>query len=145
MLYPAESPAQYAAAFERMAVSAGPLTHRGEARIKVWFPYSTEHLKALRTIEGVKWSQTHRCWHLPKTPAAWKMLKGLFQVEVVLPEPGAGQQNPPLPSAERAVSKLTVLAHPQRTDILGLRLPKEIAPFHLATVRNIHGRKWEPQ
>ncbi len=131
----------------KFKITAGPLLHQGEARIQVGMPYSPEHVRQLRTIEGARWSQTHKCWHLPKTKAAWAALNALFEVTVVLPE-----QEEKIPDAEpteipagKETGKLTVIAHSKRKDIIGLRLPKELREQHLATIRNIHGRRWNSE
>jgi hypothetical protein len=57
--------------------------------------------------------------------------------------PSQGGQQAPQP--EYPTSKITIVPHSKRTDIIGLRLPKEMAPDHLATVKNIHGRRWNPE
>jgi integrase/recombinase XerD len=39
--------------------------HRGIRRIKLIFPYDSEVIKKIRSIEGCQWSKTMDCWHLP--------------------------------------------------------------------------------
>jgi site-specific recombinase XerD len=132
-------------------LTASPMTHRGEARIRLEMPYSQEYLQLLRSIEGATWSRTQRCWHLPKTKEAWAALKAVFEVEVKndgVPQPpsqGPAPDSIAMPAQADPTPKITIVAHPKRTDIIGLRLPKEMAPDHLATVKNIHGRRWNPE
>jgi len=142
---------------EKPQAMAGPLLHRGEHRIRVDIPYQQEQVKLLRSIEGATWSRTHRCWHLPRTKEAWAALNALFAVaieEKSTAEAEPAKSTPPKaelqpssekPKATEITNKITILAHPKRTDIIGLRLPKEMAPDHLATVKNIHGRRWNPE
>lgn len=130
--------------------------HRGEHRIRVEIPYEQALVKLLRSIEGATWSRTQRCWHLPRTKEAWAALNSLFSVVVEAKtttemkaendQPTAQNQiDQPTTQAEYPEGIITILSHPKRTDIIGLRLPKEMAPDHLATVKNIHGRRWNPE
>ncbi len=141
---------------EKPHAKAGALLHRGEHRIRVEIPYKQSQVKLLRSIEGATWSRTHRCWHLPRTKEAWAALNSLFSVLVEaksneetkgeIDQPTAQNQiSQPTTQAEYPEGKITILIHPKRTDIIGLRLPKEMAPDHLATVKNIHGRRWNPE
>lgn len=142
---------------EKPSVVASALVHRGEHRIKITMPYEAALIKLVRSIEDARWSRSHRCWHLPRTKEAWAALKGLFVVEVeaktttevepaksTLPKTETQPSNA-TPKAVEITDKITMLAHPKRTEIIGLRLPKEMAPDHLATIKNIHGRRWNPE
>ncbi|MBI1226923.1 MAG: tyrosine-type recombinase/integrase [Bacteroidetes bacterium] len=143
---------------EKPNAKADTLLHRGEHRIRVEIPYDQEQVKLLRSIEGATWSRTHRCWHLPRTKEAWAALNKLFTVRVEAKtateiEQKEHDQPPTAPTqidqqasqTEFPTGKITILLHPNRTDIIGLRLPKEMAPDHLATVKNMHGRRWNPE
>ena len=46
-------------------VKLSKILHREETRIKVDCPYNQEHIALLRQMEGAKWSQTYKAWHLP--------------------------------------------------------------------------------
>jgi integrase/recombinase XerD len=46
-------------------VHAESTLHRGIRRIKLKFPYDSEIIKRIRSIEGCQWSKTMDCWHLP--------------------------------------------------------------------------------
>ncbi|MCU0347838.1 MAG: site-specific integrase [Saprospiraceae bacterium] len=154
---PIEAPTKNNPAPEKPCIMASALVHRGEHRIKITMPYETALIKLLRSIEDARWSRTHRCWHLPRTKEAWAALNALFSVAVEGKTPDEAQASkttPPkietqpsngTPKAVEITDKITMLAHPKRTDIIGLRLPKEMAPDHLATVKNIHGRRWNPE
>jgi site-specific recombinase XerD len=47
------------------AICLKPLFHRQQECIGVHFSYSSSLDKTIRKIDGIKWSQTHRCWYLP--------------------------------------------------------------------------------
>ncbi|MBK8564684.1 MAG: tyrosine-type recombinase/integrase [Saprospiraceae bacterium] len=142
---------------EKPIVTASALVHRGEHRIKVAMPYEQAQIKLVRSIEDARWSRTHHCWHLPRTKEAWAALNTLFSValeekasNVAEPAKNTQPKTETQPSVEtpktaEITDRITILAHPKRTDILGLRLPKQMAPDHLATVKNIHGRRWNPE
>jgi integrase/recombinase XerD len=69
---------------------AAKIDHKGQARIKVDFPYTPEAVSLLRQIDGAKWSTTHKAWHIPYTKAAFEKLKALFPDVVVERPEGAG-------------------------------------------------------
>ena len=39
--------------------------HRGGEQAAIFFKYNREIEKKVRTIKGVKWSQTNKCWYIP--------------------------------------------------------------------------------
>jgi integrase/recombinase XerD len=43
------------------------IKHRGESRISVSFEKNTELIARIKLIEGARWSQTLKVWHLPDT------------------------------------------------------------------------------
>lgn len=52
----------------------------------------------------------------------------------------------PSPIAGRFVAnKISLLLLPDTTDFMGLHLPAGLVPAHLATVKNIHGRRWDAE
>lgn len=50
----------------------------GVFRIKVEAVYDQATVAKLNQINGVKWSDLHKCWHIPYTSEAFKLLKLLF-------------------------------------------------------------------
>lgn len=46
-------------------VALRPLFHRGQEVIAIEFSKSKEITMAVRKLKGIKWSQTHKTWHLP--------------------------------------------------------------------------------
>ena len=48
-----------------MIWTAKLITHRGEHRIAVFFEKNTELIARIKTLEGSRWSQQLKAWHLP--------------------------------------------------------------------------------
>ncbi|MCB9035959.1 MAG: tyrosine-type recombinase/integrase [Lewinellaceae bacterium] len=60
-------------------ITARPLCHRGENRIKIELSHKDwAAISKIKSIPGRKWSHTHRCWHVPFTEDALRQLKGCF-------------------------------------------------------------------
>jgi len=43
------------------------IKHKGESRIAVYFEKNAEWIARIKKLEGVRWSQTLKAWHLPDT------------------------------------------------------------------------------
>lgn len=56
-----------------------PLEHKGEKRLFVKFPYDIELIGILKKVEGAKWSQTHKSWHVADTPEKIKEVVNAFK------------------------------------------------------------------
>jgi integrase/recombinase XerD len=48
-------------------VTAEPVIHNDENRIKLVFSYDKELIEKVKKIPGARWSQTMKCWHVPDT------------------------------------------------------------------------------
>lgn len=48
-----------------MKYTAKIITHRGEKRVAVFFDRDDGLIAAIKAIDGSKWSQTMKVWHLP--------------------------------------------------------------------------------
>ncbi|QQS29235.1 MAG: tyrosine-type recombinase/integrase [Sphingobacteriales bacterium] len=59
-------------------IKASKILHKEEPRIKIDCPYNLEFIALLRQIEGAKYSQTHRAWHIPYSKEAYEKLQSLF-------------------------------------------------------------------
>lgn len=44
------------------------VTHRGEQRILLRFPYDLNEAAEIKKLSGARWSRTFKAWHLPDTP-----------------------------------------------------------------------------
>lgn len=65
-------------------VSLCPLFYRGQESIAIQCTLSRELETIIRQIKGIKWSQSHRCWYLPFTQAAQKLVKeSLVEMAVI--------------------------------------------------------------
>ncbi|MBK6932418.1 MAG: site-specific integrase [Saprospirales bacterium] len=137
-------------------ITASPMVYQDETRIRVDMPYDPALIQQIRTVSGARWSPDHRCWHVPKTAEAWRQLKAVFgDIPVVAapePEPPLAPPLPALPkmpasplAGRLAPDKITLLPLPAEKDRMGLHLPAGLVPAHLATVKNIHGRRWDPE
>ncbi len=59
-------------------MKASKISHKGETRIKVNFPFNAEIASRLKQIQDARYSATHRAWHIPYTKYAFEQLKNLF-------------------------------------------------------------------
>lgn len=57
-----------------MQIILKPLFHRGEEQLAIFFSYKKSIDYAVRSIKGVKWSQTNRCWYLPLSKEAFEIV-----------------------------------------------------------------------
>lgn len=56
--------------------------HRNKKRVKLIFSFDVEIMSIIDTIEGVAWSSTMSCWHIPYKETYLNDLKNLFKDEV---------------------------------------------------------------
>jgi len=59
-------------------IIASRITHRGEERLKLEFPYNIQIINQIKKINKAAWSQTLRTWHIPYTEEAVSELKLMF-------------------------------------------------------------------
>jgi len=50
-----------------MEWTAKLVTHKFEKRIAIYFEKNALLIKRIKTLEGVRWSKTRKCWHVPNT------------------------------------------------------------------------------
>ena len=98
---------------DRKEVRLAPLVHRKERRIALHFPYDSDLIAAAKAA-GARWSNTHKCWHVPtgreQVAAVFNAFKGKAWVdysglkaearepEAARPKP-APKERPTLPEA----------------------------------------------
>lgn len=58
-------------------VTAKRVVHKGENRIALEFELDQEIVGFIRRVEGVRWSSTMKCWHMPDTKDS---VREMFQV-----------------------------------------------------------------
>lgn len=68
-------------------ISVKKSIHRNESVIKISFSYQEELVKLIRSLPGVRWSNTMKCWYLPDSDKSISQLRELEGV-VIVEEPG---------------------------------------------------------
>ncbi|MBL7775181.1 MAG: phage integrase N-terminal SAM-like domain-containing protein, partial [Saprospiraceae bacterium] len=137
------------------ATTASPMLLENQTRIRVDFPYDPALVQQIRTVSGARWSALHRCWHVPKTAETWRQLQELFpDIQIVAPADAAppapdlapSPRQPASPLASHlAADKISLIRLPATAEHIGLHLPAGMVPQQLATVKNLHGRRWNPE
>ncbi|MBC7488478.1 MAG: site-specific integrase [Cytophagaceae bacterium] len=61
-----------------MEPTVAAVQHRGEKRIKITFPFDQHLSDRIKSIEGSRWSKTHRAWLLPYDKMAYTKLLEIF-------------------------------------------------------------------
>lgn len=103
----------------------------------------------MRQIAGARWIPEQKAWLVPREKETYAEIKRLFGQENITVHketfadiaPSPAPPTPPPPSAENVI---TLCPHPGKPDHFSLYLPKAMTEQHLATVKNIHGRRWNP-
>jgi len=52
-------------------ITIKPIHHRGEEKLAIFFPFVKAVDYAVRSIKGIKWTQTYKCWYLPLSKEAF--------------------------------------------------------------------------
>ncbi len=63
-----------------MNISIEALSHRGQKKMKISFPYTIELSNLVKAIPGSSWSKTHTSWLLPYTKEAYEAALLIFPV-----------------------------------------------------------------
>jgi len=103
----------------------------------------------MRQIPGARWIPDQKAWLVPYSKEAYTELKRLFGQENILTvKDGVADKKANSPEVATEESKsdniITLCPHSDKTDYFSLYLPKAMTEQHLATVKNIHGRRWNP-
>ncbi len=111
----------------------------------------------MKQVPGAYWHKPHACWHIPYTTDAWASFKSVFEgYEIIKYISDAGipdntqqgntkrESTAPISEPATGETRLEVALHPNQSDYLLLYLPKSMLETHLPTVKNIHGRRWNP-
>ena len=53
--------------------------HRNEWRYAVIFEYEKKLIGLVKSLNGVRWSQTHGCWHVPDNEDSLKQILALLR------------------------------------------------------------------
>jgi integrase/recombinase XerD len=68
---------------ELFKILVKPAIHRNKKVLKLSFSYNEELVKLIRSLPGVLWSSTMRCWYIPCTDASVSGLRKLEGVTVI--------------------------------------------------------------
>ncbi|MBE2206027.1 MAG: tyrosine-type recombinase/integrase [Saprospiraceae bacterium] len=105
----------------------------------------------IRQMQGAHWSPALKYWLLPYTFANWNLLKHHFQEANFYFESGFIPPEETDSPALQAVAPPPVQSevillkqHPSNPALLRIYLPKDLTATYLSTVKNIHGRRWNP-
>lgn len=109
----------------------------------------------IRQIQGAFWSPALKYWLLPYTFTHWNLLKHQFQeanfyfeAGFVPPQESDVQALQPVvsmsPPPSGATDVILLKPHPSNPALLRIHLPKDLTATWLSTVKNIHGRRWNP-
>lgn len=101
----------------------------------------------MRQISRARWIPEQKAWIVPRSRENFDTLKRLFGAEnITTIKNYDGIKEPSLATATSATSEeqISMHPHPEKPDWLFLYLPKNMTPQYLETVKNIHGRRWNP-
>ncbi len=124
----------------------------GQQKFKVWpEAYDPGFPARMKTIQGAYWNPTIKAWLVPPWQAVLDRLIEIFgsgsvQIDQGLQgEKQAVEASPnPAAAAASASEQLRISRHPDHRDRLILVVPPTQTEHYLDTVRNIHGRRWNP-
>lgn len=91
------------------SIQLSKIDHRGETRIKIQFERKEELIQKVKSIEGRKWSQTKKCWHLPYSKESFENLKLVFGDNLLIFPKKKEETSPSKPTN----LKLKIPAHQQ--------------------------------
>ena len=103
----------------------------------------------MKTVPRARWNPQHKSWVVPRTEQSLAALEGLFGKTAVQVQQSVETHDPPspdeLPGNPTNLAGITLQLHPSNPAYLCLYLPKSLTEQYLLTVKNIHGRKWNPE
>lgn len=100
--------------------------------------YDPEFPAAMKRIPRAFYRPERKQWIAPKDRRVWQALKDVFGSENIIIE-----RAPAAPSDSGGRLRLALI--PEAPDWLSLYLPEELIAEYVATVKNIHGRRWDPE
>ena len=56
-------------------ITIKPILHRSEEQLAIFFPFNKNIDYAVRSIKGIKWTQTYKCWYLPLNKNSFETVK----------------------------------------------------------------------
>jgi site-specific recombinase XerD len=135
-------------------INVSKINHRGESRIKIQFEKSAELIRKVKSIEGRKWSQTKKCWHLPYSSESFQKIKLAFgEHNLILPKSSiilkpklevefatywVGKEK------RRKVVGEKIIVQQKNANWLKVFVPVDKIGW-TEVLRNINGRRWDPE
>ena len=127
------------------------IEHRGQPRIQILFDKDHTLISKIKSIEGRKWSQTKRCWHLPYSTDSLQQLKIVFGEEnLILPKKKIGLQ-----TQQKVNFVEYYLGNEKRLKVVGEKIIIQEKNQHwlnvyvpsdkkgwVKIIKSINGRKW---
>ncbi len=98
--------------------------------------FDTSFPMLIRQVPRAWWNPDLRAWIAPREGRTVEALKRLFGTDNLVFEK---EHEAP---AEIPADKIIVSRHADKFDTLNIFVPPLLVPQHLATVKNIHGRRW---
>lgn len=89
-----------------------PLLHRGGEQIGIFFSKNNDINLIVKRIEGIKWSQTHKCWYLPLNNTSHEAVKKALKEKAVIDENLLKEYL----QKKKHVAKTIVTPYPQTTN-----------------------------
>ena len=106
----------------------------------------------MRQIGNALWSPEFRCWHVPYDLDTWRQFRQLFELDTLIREPGFVEPVAEIATTAEASAdstflqdKITLLPHPNERNKMCIHVPKPMLPAYLPIVKNMHGRRWNPE
>lgn len=90
-----------------------------------------ERRAAIKRIEGCQWHPERKTWSVPDTPDNRSKIKAIHRMP------------PESQTTGTTGASMSVRLHPENPHRLCLDLPLALTKDYLATVKNIHGRRWD--
>jgi site-specific recombinase XerD len=138
-----------------MKILVHPLEINDQRRIGVKnSEFSSDFPTKMKRLGGALWSPEHQCWHIAYSTDAWGRLTTEFSEFTIIksfshpskPE-NSNQEKAEtefVPTFKRNMHELALFQSPDDPAMLWLHLPKHLTEKILETVKQIHGRKWNP-
>ena len=136
---------------KQFTITVSMINHRGADQLALFFPYDVKLIEAAKSIEGIRWSKTHRCWYLPATKENFRKISRAFEEiawidlttgndpEIIAEEKASKQKETPLspyknkvtPAAREQVDKMVRNLHANGYSDRSIRVYKSMVELFL--------------
>jgi hypothetical protein len=66
-----------------LCITVRPAIHRNKPVLKLGFPYTRETIEKVRSLHGVLWSNSMKCWYIPDTARSLGELRKIEGVQFI--------------------------------------------------------------